>query len=68
MVAEVGIFDAAMDTHCCSSILIEVTMVATFQPQVSLALKHTLLYGLFYSKLDQNLHNEQNAGLKTLKD
>ena len=49
MVAEVGIFDAAMDTHCCSSILIEVTMVATFQPQVSLALKHTLLYGLFYS-------------------
>ncbi len=39
----------------------QITMVATCQSQGSPTLKHTLLYGLFYSKWDCNLPNEQHV-------
>ncbi len=42
----------------------QVAVVVTCQSQVSPALKHTLLYRLFYSKLDHNLLNEHHAVLK----
>ncbi len=41
----------------------QVTMLATCQLQGSPALKHTLFYGLFYSKGDHNLLNEHHAVL-----